>query len=441
MLRKIKDILYFTIAGYFRFFARIRLAAWKPRVVVITGSNGKTTALHLLETQLDGAAKYSHNANSGFGIPFDILGLKRITYSPLEWISLFLLAPLYAWRRPYAEKIYVVEADCDRPNEGEFLSSLLMPEISIWLSTARTHSKNFQKLVVSGVFGTIEEAIAHEFGFFLERTSALGIINADNPLITGELWRTSTRLYEITEEQLESYEVNREGAFGSADLSHRSPPLVGSTFKILGKEYRAPYMLPKETFYAISAAVYVADYFGIPPSTDLSLLSMPPGRSSVFRGVKGTTIIDSSYNANVDSVSVILRMVEKLSFDSAQDLRPSDKKWLILGDLTEQGVIEKEEHERVARLVLEYNFQKIILVGPRLKKYALPILQNAVSFEEPKAALNYLRADIAGGETLVFKGARFLEGIIEHLLQNNSDAAKLCRRERVWQKRRQQWGL
>src|SRR3989344_8401576 len=145
MVRKAKNILYFFVASYFRFFARIRLASWKPRIVVITGSNGKTTALHLLETQLGNAAKYSHGANSSFGIPFDILGLKRTTYSPVEWIRLILQAPLRAWSGTYAQKIYVVEADCDRPGEGEFLGSLLRPEVTIWLSTARTHSQNFEK--------------------------------------------------------------------------------------------------------------------------------------------------------------------------------------------------------------------------------------------------------------------------------------------------------
>ncbi len=422
MLRRVKNILYFTVAGYFRFFASIRLSIWKPRIVVITGSNGKTTTLHLLEAQLGSAAKYSYNANSSFGIPFDILGLKRVTYSPVEWIWLIFSAPLYAWRKAYAEKIYVVEADCDRPGEGEFLSSFLRPEISIWLSTARTHSQNFEKVVRNGTFPTVEEAIAHEFGYFLEWTTALVVVNADNPLIREQKKRASERIYEIAErEQLSQYEVRRDG----------------SAFKILGKAYRTPYMLPKETFYAISAAAKVADYFNISPTTNLSRLSMPPGRSSVLMGIKDTTIIDSSYNANVDSVGVVLRMVAEL---------PSERKWLILGDLTEQGELEKEEHEKIAQLLVETDFQKIILVGPRLARYALPILKQSsvkgvVSFLAPKDALDYIKSSLIGGEMLVFKGARFLEGVIEHLLQNKEDAAKLCRRERAWQLRRQKWGL
>jgi UDP-N-acetylmuramoyl-tripeptide--D-alanyl-D-alanine ligase len=417
MLRKLKNALYFNVARYFRFFARIRLRRWKPRIVVVTGSNGKTTALHLMEVRLRNAARYSFGANSSFGIPFDILGLKRETYSPFEWAALALRAPLAAWKKPYAETVYVVEADCDRPGEGAFLSSLLAPEITVWLSSARTHSRNFDAAVHKGALRTIDEAIAYEFGYFIENTSKLAIINGDNAFIAKQLYRTKAAISSITRaEQFGAYEVGNGG----------------SAFTVDGTAYRAPFLLPKETFYAVAASAKVAEYFGTEPTANLAGLTMPPGRSSIFKGIKNTTIIDSSYNANAESVAAILGMVQEL---------PASKKWLILGDLTEQGAEEKEEHEKIARMVLKSDFDRIILVGPRLARYALPILKDAVPFDAPKDALDYLVSSIQGGETLVFKGARFLEGVIEHLLENKEDAEKLCRREKVWQKRRQQWQL
>jgi hypothetical protein len=59
----------------------------------------------------------------------------------------------------------------------------------------------------------------------------------------------------------------------------------------------------------------------------------------------------------------------------------------------------------------------------------------------PKEGLNYILENIKGEETILFKGARFLEGIIEHLLQNKKDIDKLVRREKAWQKRRESFGL
>jgi UDP-N-acetylmuramyl pentapeptide synthase len=416
MLRSLKNRLYFLVAWYFRFFASIRLSRWKPRIVVLTGSNGKTTALHLVELQVGGIARYSHYANSSFGIPFDILGLKRMTYSPFEWITLGLQAPFSAWKKPYNEKIYVVEADCDRPGEGVFLSSFLKPEVVVWLNCARTHTQNFERAVRAGTSASVDEAIAHEFGYFLERAEKLAIINGDNPLILKETRRTKAEIFTIKESRLQQYAVH----------------MNGTDFTMNDTTYRFPFLLPQEVFYSIAASARVAEYFGVRPANDLSGFAMPPGRSSIFKGINNTTIVDSSYNANVDSVAAILRMTEKL---------PAEKKWLILGDLTEQGASEKEEHEKIAPLVSEVKFRKVILVGPRLKKYAAPLLHEAVSFEGPREALDHIASSMTGGEMLVFKGARFLEGIIEHLLQNKADANKLCRREKIWQMRRTQWGL
>ena len=62
-------------------------------------------------------------------------------------------------------------------------------------------------------------------------------------------------------------------------------------------------------------------------------------------------------------------------------------------------------------------------------------------FTMPRDALDYLLENLKGGEVVLFKGARFLEGVIEHLLLDKNDVKKLCRREKVWEKRRNQWGL
>ena len=420
MVQRLKIALYFTVARYFSFFARIRLKRWKPRVVIITGSNGKTTALHLAAVQLGSAAKYSFHANSAFGIPFDILGLKRVNFSPLEWPRLFLSAPLYALKGPHPEKIYVVEADGDRPGDGDFFGPFLKPEVCVWLSSSRTHSMLFEKSVGSGKFASVDEAIAYGFGRFLAHTSKLAIINADTPLIVENARQTKAAVYGITErELLDSYAVGTSG----------------TEFTIAGISYRSAHLFPKETFYAIVASLKIAEYFGIRPTADLSGLVVPPGRSSVFRGFKNTTVVDSSYNSNVDSVVAIVRMTEPL---------PGEK-WLVLGDIIEQGRFEQEEHERLGYIIAGCNFKRTILVGPRLRKYVKPILEEGgkqvESFIGPKEALDYLLSAIQGGETLVFKGARFLEGIIEHLLLDKADAARLCRREAVWAARRRKFGL
>lgn len=419
MLHNLKNLLYFPVARYFGLFAGIRLRRWKPRVVVVTGSNGKTTALHMIEAQLGLAARYSHHRNSAFGIAFDILGLGDAADSRWNWILLAFLAPIYTWRRPPSEKIYIAEADCDRPGEGRFLSSLLFPEVVVWLNSARTHSEKFARAAAAAK-ESVDERIAYEFGFFLERASTLVILNGDDERIVRQSQRTRARIEEITEaRRLGGYEVSKSG----------------TVFDVRGKKYSFPYLLPQDVFRAIVASEVVATYFNVPVSGDLSRFTLPPGRSSLFKGIKGTTIIDSSYNINVGSLAAIVGMVKHIK----------GEQWLVLGDMTEQGAYEREEHEKVARMVSGESFVRVILVGPRMRAVALPILlesgKKVESFDVPKDALNYLRSALGGGEIIIFKGARFLEGIVEYMLADPRDASKLCRREPRWQARRTQWGL
>ena len=80
-----KKRFYFRVANYFRHFANRAFKRWNPRVIAVTGSAGKTTMMTMLEHEIGKRAHYSHDANSAFGIPFDMLGLKGIRGSKLKW--------------------------------------------------------------------------------------------------------------------------------------------------------------------------------------------------------------------------------------------------------------------------------------------------------------------------------------------------------------------
>ncbi len=413
MLRALKKTFYFPVAWYFRFFAKIQLQLWKPRIIVITGSNGKTTLLHLIESQLNNRAKYSHHANSSFGIPFNILGIDRKELKIMEWPVLFLKAPFKAFKSPPKENIYIVEADCDRPNEGKFLGSLLKPEVTIWLTVSYTHSMNFKNL----------DAIAKEFGNFLKYTSNLAIINGDSDLIIQQISNTKATVKPIHQQNhLENYTITHNA----------------SRFRIDGNQYLFKFLLPEENFYSISASKMLMDYLNFNFNSNFKNFILPPGRSSVFKGIKNTIIIDGSYNATPASMMASLDLYK---------VYPGAKKWAILSDMVELGKEEEIEHQNLAKLIADAHLSRIILMGPRMIKYTLPKLKelapklNIVSFERPDEVLHYLQQNISGGEILFFKGARFLEGVIEHLLKDKNDIHKLCRREKVWQKRRKKWGL
>lgn len=420
MIKVIKQLFYFPIAYYFRFFAQIKLLIWKPKIIVVTGSSGKTTLLHLIESQIGEKAKYSHHANSSYGIPFDILGLKRKKLTPDEWISLFLLAPFKTFKSVPKEKLYIVEADCDRPGEGKFLASLLNPEITLWISSSLTHGLNFDQLVKKKIFPSIEDAIAFEFGYFLEYTRKLVIANGDNALIQRQLKRTNVSVENLTKIGLESYLINENS----------------TEFIIEHKKYSINYLIPKDVFYSIQMTKLLIKTLNLSFDQTFKNFILPPGRNSIFKGIKNTTIIDSTYNSTPDGIKTILQMFDQY---------PSKNKWLVLGDMIELGINEKEEHEKLADLINFMKLGKVILIGPRVSKYTYPRLNppagGAEKFDMPKDGLNFILKNLSGGEAILFKGARFLEGIIEQLLLNKDDVNKLVRREKAWQNRRKAWGL
>ncbi len=418
MYIRIKRLFYFPLAFYFRFFASLRLKFWNPRIIVITGSSGKTTLLHLVESQIGDKAKYTHEANSSFGIPFDILGIHRKDLTFIEWPKIVFL-PIFSLFKPVPrEKIYIVEADCDRPYEGNFISSLLKPEVTAWTNVSRTHSMNFDRLVGKNKFSRIENAIAYEFGYFIERTRNLVIINDDDLYEASELGRTMANVVSVSSKH---------------SLKNYSISLGKTEFKFDDFVVSFRYLMPGEISTSILMARQITNYLGIEFDVTFGKFILPPGRNSLFEGIKGTTIVDSTYNANMDSMSAVVGMFGKIK---------ARKKWVVLGDMLEQGKEEKEEHENLAKLILNFKFDRIILMGPRVTQYTKPLLPDStVAFLGPKEVLEYLKSNLRGGEIILFKGARFLEGVIEHLLKNKKNIEMLSRREKIWEIRRKKWGL
>ena len=182
-IAKFKKRFYFVAARYFRFFANFVLKRWRPRVIAVTGSVGKTTLLHLIEHQLGPRAYYSHDANSAFGICFNLVGLKGITGSQLRWLYLFIAVPIRALFYRHKEEFYVVEIDGERPYETEFLASWLRPEGDTLGFARPSHAVQFEQEVKNGKFDTHEEAIAAEFATLPKYTTKQVYIDGDSELM------------------------------------------------------------------------------------------------------------------------------------------------------------------------------------------------------------------------------------------------------------------
>ena len=417
---ELKKKFYFRAAAYFRHHASKVLKRWKPRVIAVTGSAGKTTMLSMLEHEMGKRAHYSHDANSAFGVSFDLLGLKGIRGSKLKWAWLFVAAPFLGLFKRHKEKFYVVEIDGERPHEAEFLAQWLKPEVTIWVSIGLSHAVQFEKVVDEGKFKNLSEAITAEFANLPLNTSKRVYIDADSKLMAEATEGIKAKVVPIKKSLMKKYVVYPD----STDFTYGD-----TTF-----HFNAP--MPKDVAFNLFALKDLMGYLKLTFNPDFSKLKLAPGRSSYFEGKKGIQIVDSSYNAHMISVASILDMAKRMH---------AEKKWLVIGDIVDQGSMEEGEHQKLAELIAAVKPEKVVLVGRRTKEYTAPRLKDlgvsAVATTDPKKALAYIEKHIHGNETLIFKGSQYLEWIIEKLLKNPRDARKLCRREKAAVERRKKWGL
>lgn len=417
---KFKKRFYFVVARYFRHCANLVLKRWKPRIIAVTGSAGKTTMMMMLEHEIGKKAHFSHDANSAFGIPFDVLGLKGIRGSKLRWIWLLIAAPIkavFTWRR---KEFYVVEIDGERPHEAEFLAEWLKPEVTIWVSIGLSHAVQFEKIVNEGKFKSVEEAIAAEFANLPANTTKRVYIDAKSKIMVEATKGIEAKVIPINKSDLKKYVVYPD----YTDFTYGD-----TTFHFDHPE-------PKDISFNLFVAKDLMKYLKLKFNPDFTGLKIAPGRCSHFKGIKGIDIIDSSYNAHMISMMSVLDMAKRMH---------AEHKWLIIGDIVDQGSLTEEEHIRLAKLIADVEPEKVILVGRRTKQFTAPELKklgiSAVATTDPRKALEYIEKRVRGRETLIFKGSQYLEWIIEKLLANPKDAKKLCRREKAAVARRKSWGL
>lgn len=416
---RIKKKLYLIVVQYFRFWANFSLKRWSPRVIAVTGSVGKTTLLNLLEVQLGERAHYSHNANSAYGIAFDILGVDGIRGSKLKWLYLFAVAPVRSLLFTHTQQFYVVEIDGERPRETEFLATWLRPEVTLWVSVGRTHAVYFDGQVRSGKFDTVEDAIVHEFSFLPKNTSKLVAYDANSELIEKSLRNIEgVKKIGVHEDALEGYSVRPN----STELT-----VNGTVYSFLNP-------MPREVYVQLALLGVLAEYLNEEVVTDLAMYVQPPGRSNYFRGKKGTHLIDSTYNAHLISIQSIVSLYKEMQ---------TGEKWIVIGDIVEQGEAEAAEHSRLGEILKDGDFDRYILVGRRTQRYTYPKLDEGktVTFLHPRDAALYLMSEISGGETILFKGSQYLEGVVEYLLEDPNDTKRLPRQEPAARKRRAKWGI
>jgi len=360
-----------------------------PRVVAITGSNGKTTTKDIvtsvLETQYR-VHKTQGNFNNHIGLPLTLLSMEPDT------------------------EIAVLEMGMSARGEIALLAALAAPDVAIITNVGESHLLHL---------GSRREIARAK----LEITAGLKpggllIYNGDEPLLAEVL----------EEEKISTPPGMKTFRFGvNADNDDYPTGLMnhagGMTFTSHCHGERA-YTLPlpgRHNVINSLAALAAARHFGISEDNigigfhNLKLTGM---RIEVIKAPSGITLLNDAYNASPTSM--------KAAIDVLQSMKGSGLKIAVLGDMLELGPGEAQFHEEIGSYLDPDKINLLFVYGP-LSVHTAKAAEKKFgsgrifSFEDKKELTALLKAKCGPKDIVLFKASRGmrLEEVLNSLTAND----------------------
>lgn len=336
-------------------------------VVGITGSNGKTVVKEWLYQLLSPSmvvTRSPRSYNSQIGVPMSVWLLREDT------------------------AVGVFEAGISEPGEMQTLQTIIQPTIGVLTNIGQAHQENFPSM---------EEKCREKLSLF--RESEVLIYPYDDELVrrcvagcchTGELLAWS-----MTNETAAMYvkSVEKKGLRTSV------------TYIYKGKEgsYTLPFIDTASVENSVTCAA-VALYLGLPAdeiADRMQGLEPVAMRLEVKEGRQGCTLINDSYNSDVNSLDIALDFMNRRPDHAGR------KRTLILSDICQSGKAGETLYREVSDLLNERNVGKFIGIGPEIGRCAGCInVPEKYFFADCKA---FIASDVFGclhDEVILLKGAR-----------------------------------
>ncbi len=410
----LKTILYLL--------AWLTIRRYKPRVVAITGSVGKTSTKDaitiVLRTSFSVRASLG-NYNNELGVPLAIINEESGGQNPLIWLFIFIKAFFKLFIADYP-KILILELGSDRPGDIAYLVKLIGKiDVAVLTDIGISHLEFF-----AGPTELAKEKLS--LIKKLDRT-ALAILNFDNPKVFEG--RTQTKA------EIAGYGFSQNSQVMISDFQIIQVDGVwGVNFKLHHKGTVVPFFIPntlgKPTAYAATAAVVTALRFNInlvESSEALKRFVPPAGRLRMIPGIKQALIIDDTYNAAPDST---IAGLEALS------LIASGRRVIALGGMAELGKQTESGHRAVAGKIVENKIDLVFLVGENAK-----IIRDELSVRKFGGRVQWFEtADLAGlsiqesllpQDTILVKGSQSsrMEKIVKEIMADPLRASELLVRQ------------
>ncbi|MEK7167603.1 MAG: Mur ligase family protein, partial [Patescibacteria group bacterium] len=301
-----KKILVKTL----RFLAKKILKKYKPEIIGVTGSFGKTSTKEAVFAVLSSKFNVRRNIknyNNEIGLPLTIIGAGSPGRSVLGWLGVFFQAFFLLVLKQDYPKILILEMAVDHPGDMDYLVDLALPKIGVVANIGAVHLEYFKTV----------ERIAKEKAKIVTRIKdGWAVLNADNELVLGikDQVKCPVLTYGLgSKADLRAQEIN----ISHNDLKEKG--IAGISFKMIYQGNVMPVLLPnilgEHLVYAALAGAALGIIYGMnlmEISQALQSFKAPKGRMNLIDGIKKTLIIDDTYNAGPDSTLAALKVLGRI---------------------------------------------------------------------------------------------------------------------------------
>ena len=348
-------------------------AHWRARfaipVIVVVGSNGKTTVKEMLAVIL--RAHYGErrvlatqgNLNNAIGLPLTLLGLRD------------------------EHAVAAIELGMNHPGETAELAPIAQPTVALINNAQREHQEFMHSIQ--------EVAIEHAALVRALRAEGTAVLNADDPSV--DVWRAAAR--ERSGVRIVDFALAHPAA-----IRMRGAPAASDAMLVTTPAGDAKFSLHAPGRHNMSnalAAAGAAFAIGVPlPAIVAGLEAFRPvaGRLATLHTPGGFTVIDDSYNANPGSVRAAIDVLAAA---------PSPR-WLVLGDMGEVGAGGPQFHHEVGAYARAAGIDRLLTVGTLTASSAAAFGAAAAQFMFIEELIADLAASARPGTTILVKGSRVM---------------------------------
>ena len=426
----IKQIFKTIVTAILEAEARLVLKKYKPKIIAVTGSVGKTStkdAIFAVVGEALVARKSEKSFNSEIGLPLTVLNCETGWSNPILWLKNIIKGFVLIITRMHYPKWLVLELGAGKPGDIARAVALVVPDIAV--------VTRFGEIPVHVEFFKNPDELFEEKAELVKALRSTGalVVNADDERVLA--LREKTKAMSLT------YGL-REGAMFRAtniQVAYDGPVPAGTTFKLEHDGSVFPVdmrgVLGVQPVYSALASIAVGAHLKLNIVDIIGRLSAhmsPPGRMRIIPGLKGSTIIDDTYNASP--------VAAESAVEALKSIKTKGRHIAVLGDMLELGKFTIDEHKKLGKLAGEF-CDIIIAVGPRAQYIAEGALDADMSekkifdFDDSRLAGKYLEEILKTGDIILVKGSQGIrmERVVEEIMAEPERAGELLvRQEEEW---------